>query len=137
MPTFTQTGGTAGSVYFNNGTPEYTSLVAQVSMASNAGLNTSNGLATVHCGGVLSNFTVTLNQVLNFVAESVTFTVMVNGSASALTCTASGADLAQGCSDTTHSVVLNASDTVNVRGVADQCSPSATWTSQVVSPPIS
>lgn len=122
------TGGT-NSENLSGGSDNYASLVAQL----NPNITTTNGNATVQSGGeaTLSHFSVTISGNPNSGGgvQSYTFTVMVDGLASALTCTIS--EPATTCSDTTHSVALTAGQTVNVRSVpgGSPAARSATWTS--------
>ncbi|MFI5167848.1 MAG: collagen-like triple helix repeat-containing protein [Thermoanaerobaculales bacterium] len=130
MPAFTENGGSAGNVYRTDGVDQYASLIANT-----AGLFTDPTWqqATVKCGCTLSNFTVTLSKTPTL-PVSYTFTVWVNTVASVITCDITGTN--QTCSDTTHSVALVAGDKVNVDGQGGLGSYAATWTSQLVSPPI-
>ena len=90
---------------------EYTSLIAQ---GGNPTTTTSNGNATVNCSATLGALTVILSAdpQNGGGTQTYAFTVMVNGVATANTCTVS-----QGATTCTSpaSVALSAGSTVNIR----------------------
>jgi hypothetical protein len=81
-------------------------------------------------GGTLTNFSVTLSADPSNGNGTQTygFTVMVNGIASALTCTVTQGSTT--CNDSVHSVALTPGQTVNVRSVPGSTPTTsvATWT---------
>jgi len=121
--TATLNGGT-NSANLSVSSTNYASLVAQ----TNPNTTTTNGNATVICGGTLLNLSVTLSGTPNNGGGTQTyaFTVMVNGVASALTCTVSENNTT--CSFNTN-VTLVAGNTVNVQSVPSgtPTARSATW----------
>jgi hypothetical protein len=125
----------AGTVALNGGTnsanlstsaSNYASLIA----ATTPSATTTNGNAPVLCGGTLSNFAVTLSGTPNNGGgtQQYTFTVMVNGAASSLSCPIS--EFATTCSDA-GSITLNPGDVVNVQSTPSgtPTARSATWSS--------
>jgi hypothetical protein len=117
-------GGSAGNGLDATST-EYSSLVAPL----NPTTATTNGNATVQAGGAatLSRFTVTLSGNPSS-GDSYAFTVMVNGSTTAISCTITET-APFSCSDS-DTVALTVGQTVNVR-IVPASNPdvqTATWT---------
>ncbi len=101
----------------------YSSLLASVTPS----ITSTNGNATVICGGTVGALSVTLSASPG-TGNSYAFTVMVSGTASGNTCTIS--DAATTCTSGA-SVVVNPGDTVNVRATpnSNPTARSATWSS--------
>jgi hypothetical protein len=91
---------------------DYFSLVGQTSPNT----TTTNGNTMVICGGTLSAFSVTLSGAPS-TGDNYAFTLMVNGTATGITCTISALETT--CTDTTAptEITLNPGTTVNVRSV--------------------
>jgi hypothetical protein len=102
-------GGSNNVDFATTATPQYSSLIAQVAPSTTS----TNGNATASISGTLSNFSVVLSGTPGG-GNSYTFTVRVNGVATALTCNATGTT----CSSDAF-VSVTAGDTINVEIVAN------------------
>jgi hypothetical protein len=111
--------GDTGANTLNASTTEYTSLIAT---GSDPNSTTTNGNATVHCAGVLSDFSVTTNIDAGGSGDTYTMTVMVNGAASSIGCTITSSSTF--CSDGS-TEALSVGDVINVR-IVPGSSPSST-----------